>query len=199
MGIGVLKPICGYENLYSVSDNGDVFSHISNKWLKSSLMSNGYKSVELFNNGKSKRILVHRLVAEAFIDNPQGLPYVNHKDEDRSNNCVENLEWCTAKYNQNYGTCKERRTKTLRDGYWSTEKSHEDRLIIGKRTKELLGKRVLQKTKKGSVVNEFISVNEAFRQTRIRHISEACHKRRKTAGGYVWDFKGGDDLSVSEY
>lgn len=189
MGIGVLKPVRGYENFYSVSDKGEVFSHISNKWLKPNLMNNGYKSVELFHNGKSKRILIHRLVAEAFINNPQGFPHVNHKDEDKGNNCVENLEWCTAKYNQNYGTCQERKRESLREGYWKTAKSHADHLIIGQRTKELLGKRVIQRTKDGEIVAEFISVNEAMRQTNIRHIHEACTGKRKTAGGYTWEFR----------
>ncbi len=189
MGIGVLKPVRGYENFYSVSDNGKVFSHISNKWLKPSVMNNGYKTVELFNHGKSKRLLVHRLVAEVFIDNPQGYPYINHKDEDKGNNCVENLEWCTAKYNQNYGTCQERRRKSMRERYWSTEKSRTDHLAIGQRTKELLGKRVIQKTKSGETVAEFISVNEATRKTNIRHIHEVCIGKRTSAGGYTWEFK----------
>lgn len=195
MGIPVMKPVCGYEGYYSVTNKGEIFSHLTNKWLKPSLMTNGYKSVELFKRGKSKRILVHRLVAEAFIANPYNLPFINHKDEDKANNCVSNLEWCTPKYNQNYGTCIERRTASMQR-YWASEKHKEDKQICGQRAKDLLGKRVVQKTKKGAIVNEFISVNEAFRETHIRHISEVCNGKRKTAGGYVWQFKGGDDLSV---
>lgn len=187
MGIGVLKPVCRYEN-YSVTDTGEVFSHITNKWLKPNLMSNGYKTVELFNKDKSKRLLIHRLVAEAFIENPLNLPFINHKDENKGNNDVENLEWCTAKYNQNYGSCLEKRMKTMREGYWASEKAHADRLRCGKRTQELHGKRVVQKTKSGAIVAEFISINEAMRRTRIRHIHEVCVGKRKSAGGYVWEF-----------
>ena len=195
MGVGVLRPICGYEGLYSVSDNGEVFSHISSKWLKPSLMNNGYKTVELFSNGKSKRVLVHRLVAKAFLDNPNGLPFVNHKDENRGNNSVENLEWCTATYNQNYGTCQERKHRSMQR-YWKSEKHRADKRAIGQRTKEILGKRVIQKTIDGKVVGRFISINEATRQTGIRHISDACNRvpRNKYgyAGGYMWDFETGE-------
>ena len=94
--------------MYEIFDNGTVFSHFSNKFLKSNVSSNGYASVELFNEKGSKRLLVHILVADAYIPNPDNLPCVNHKDEVCSNNNAENLEWCTHKYNSNYGTCKEK-------------------------------------------------------------------------------------------
>lgn len=62
----------------------------------------GYKRIHLFKDGKSKLCLIHRLVAQAFIPNPNNLPYINHKDENSSNNRVDNLEWCTAQYNSEY-------------------------------------------------------------------------------------------------
>ena len=74
--------------------------------MKPNITPQGYKSVELFNNNGSKRLLIHRLVAQAFIPNPDNLPYINHKDEDRANNRVENLEWCTAQYNSEYSLGK---------------------------------------------------------------------------------------------
>ena len=64
---------------------------------------------------------VHRIVAETFISNPNGYPQVNHKDENKLNNCVDNLEWCTASYNNSYGTCKERRIKTIKQNKWLQE------------------------------------------------------------------------------
>lgn len=104
----VWKIIEEYPN-YSVSSLGRV------KRLKSSGYSimlkpiddgKGYRKVHLFKEGKSKLYLIHRLVAQAFIPNPDNLPYINHKDEDRANNRVENLEWCTAQYNSEYSLGK---------------------------------------------------------------------------------------------
>lgn len=106
---GVFKPIKGYEGLYYITENGKIYSSIQNKWLKTWADSQGYLVVNL--QGEQKKI--HRLVAEAFIPNPDNLPVVNHKDENKSNPSVDNLEWCTYKYNNNYGTCKERRKETI--------------------------------------------------------------------------------------
>lgn len=188
MGIAVLKPVVGYEGLYSVSDKGFVFSHISNKWLKNSTNSNGYLSVELFKNGKNTRMLVHRIVAEAFLENPNQYPCVNHKDESKSNNDVNNLEWCSYRYNQNYGTCQERRCQSL-SRYWQSPKFREDIKRNAERSKGLFSKPIIQKSKTGETIAEFISINEAMRQTKIRHIHEVCSGKRKSAGGYTWEYK----------
>ena len=75
----------------------------------------GYAYVNLHLNGKMKTIKTHRLVAEAFIPNPENKPMVNHKDEVKNNNAVENLEWCDAKYNINYGTRTARMIKNHKD------------------------------------------------------------------------------------
>ncbi len=113
----IWKDVKDYEGLYQVSNLGRVKS-LGIRFIRSNLKpytklprilsqigcKNGYKKVELTNNGFSKRYYVHRLVAEAFIPNPDNLPEVNHKDEIASNNHVDNLEWCTHKYNSNYGT-----------------------------------------------------------------------------------------------
>ena len=108
----IWKPIQGYEN-YVISSLGNVKSlnyrqtgkeHI----LKQSANEHGYQVVYLYKQNKRKHFLVHRLVAEAFIPNPDNLPYINHRDENSSNNCVSNLEWCTHEYNVNYGTRNER-------------------------------------------------------------------------------------------
>lgn len=68
--------------------------------------------MELYKNGKAKKIKMHRLVAETFIPNPNNYPCVNHKDENKLNNCVDNLEWCTYSYNNSYNNCHIRRGKT---------------------------------------------------------------------------------------
>ena len=121
------RPIEGYEGLYEVSNTGQVRSldrfyyrlH-KGKVLSPTKDRYGYLTVTLNCNGKSKTIKIHRLVAQAFLLNPDNLPQVNHKDEVKTNNNVDNLEWCTAKYNNNFGTRQERyRNTMLEKGHWS--------------------------------------------------------------------------------
>ena len=120
-GREVWKYVAGYEGLYQVSNKGNVYRVYrtrvlgrkrGGRMLKPGYTSRGYLQVGLSKNGKSKTRTVHRLVAEAFIPNPNGLPQVNHRDEDKDNNNVENLEWCDSKYNINYGTRSERFART---------------------------------------------------------------------------------------
>ena len=93
---------------YAVTIDGDVISIKSNKSLRSHDNGHGYKTVCLCIDWKPKTYYVHRLVASAFVENPNDYPEVNHIDEDRGNNRAENLEWCTSKYNKNYGRRAER-------------------------------------------------------------------------------------------
>ena len=109
----IWKDIEGYEGLYQVSNKGRVKSfHGKGRIMKPGTHPLGYKVVPLTKDGETNTKQVHRLVAQAFIPNPENLPVINHKDENPSNNNVENLEWCTQKYNLNYGTCQERKKKT---------------------------------------------------------------------------------------
>lgn len=114
------RDIEGYEGFYQVSNLGRVKSlarvvmrsdgkpnPVNEKILKYG-MNRDYCAVVLCKDRKKKMYKVHRLVAMAFLSNPHNLPEVNHKDENKKNNCVDNLEWCTSKYNTNYGTCIER-------------------------------------------------------------------------------------------
>lgn len=110
----------GYEDFYQVSNLGRVRSVdkvdslgrlIRGKIKSNANNGNGYLVVNLKNNGKQKMVTVHRLVAEAFIENPKNLPCVNHKDENKTNNKVNNLEWCDHKYNNSYGTAHIRSAK----------------------------------------------------------------------------------------
>lgn len=97
----MIRDIQGYEN-YQITDDGRVWSKITNKWLKATDNGWGYLKVNLYKNGKMKCCRVHRLVANAFLPNPENLPQINHKDEDKTNNNVSNLEWCDRAYNINY-------------------------------------------------------------------------------------------------
>ncbi len=100
----IWKPINGYKELYEVSNKGRVRSLKTGKEMARRVGYDGYVRVSLTKQGQQKQRFLHRLVATAFIENPYNLPEVNHKDEDKANNLPRNLEWCTHKYNSNYGS-----------------------------------------------------------------------------------------------
>jgi hypothetical protein len=144
------KDVVGYEGLYEVSNTGKVrsldrivFQKNMYKTIKriypGRLLSQkkdeyGYYDVGLSKNGKIRTYRTHRIVAQAFIPNEKNLPQVNHKDENPSNNHADNLEWCTAKYNVNYGTRTERMSKTNTGRKFSEErKRHISESLKGKR------------------------------------------------------------------
>lgn len=128
-----MKDITNYEGLYAITSCGKVWSYKSKKFLKP-YFNGGYASVALSKNGKLTYPLVHRLVAEAYISNPDNLPQVNHKDEDKAHNCVNNLEWCDATYNNNYGTRTSRMATALTGRTCSdSHKQHIREAKIGKK------------------------------------------------------------------
>lgn len=181
MGERVMKQIPNYPH-YKASTDGRIWSDYSNKFLVSSRVSGGYTSVELFENGSSKRITVHRLIALTFLPNPNNLPCINHKNEIRDDNHVSNLEWCTHKYNSNYGNCK---AKIKANRKLSPEKL---------RKVQLAGiKAVSRQVKNVSTGEEFQSVISASRKYKVNaaHISEVCKGKRKSAGGYKWEYMKG--------
>ena len=126
----VIKPVPGYEGYYEVDNLGRVFSvdriiqvndngriydkPIHGALLKQTNHSQGYKTVALTKNGKTKQEYVHRIVASAFIPNPDNFSVVNHKDEDKTNNFVDNLEWCTVSYNNTYGEKTKKQAEKIR-------------------------------------------------------------------------------------
>ena len=154
----IWKEINGFRG-YKVSSLGNVKS--PNKMLKKHKNGRGYYRVSL---PDGKLHFVHRLVAEAFIDNPNKYPIINHKDEDKINNCVENLEWCTYKYNSNYGDAPRR----------SSQKSK---------------KPVIQILPNGEEIH-WESLRAVERELGFAHnnISMACKGFYKKAFGYEWRF-----------
>lgn len=167
------KDIKGYEGLYQVSNIGRIRNEnkIISPWTQF-----GYKIVGLWKDKKCKKFRVHRLVAEAFILNHNNYTQVNHKDEDKSNNSVENLEWCTQKYNNSYGN----RTQKMLETYKNRHTSNAE-------------KEVIQMYIDGTVLRTYKSLSEAARISNVSlgNLSNVCNKKshRKTLGGYKWDFK----------
>ena len=143
---------------FQVSNDGRVRNK-HGRILKGSVNNNGYQMVHLRTKDKNKLCTVHRLVAEAFISNPDNLPQINHKDENKANNSVENLEWCTGKYNVNYGTRNERAGKIRGYMVYCVE---------------------LNKT--------FNSMVEAEKETGAKQIAKACRGIYSHSGGYHWKF-----------
>ena len=131
----IWKDILGYEGLYKVSNTGKVYSVINNKVLTPNI-KHGYETVCLYKENKPSYLLVHRLVAFAFIPNPDPIKYtiINHKDENGLNNNVENLEWCDYHYNNTYGTVLERRKETVIKTWQN--KSDEEKAAFSKSQSE---------------------------------------------------------------
>lgn len=108
--VEVWKDIDGYDGDYQISNLGRLKSKkkANELIMKPMVATNGYLIACLWKNNKQRKFCIHILVAKAFIPNPNGLLEINHKDENKTNNCVENLEWCTHLYNMNYGNLKEK-------------------------------------------------------------------------------------------
>lgn len=155
-----LKPINGFPN-YLISNTGQVFSKNTNSFLQPQLSNRGYLQVGLFNNGKRQVKSIHRLVAEAFLPNPLQLEEINHIDENKTNNMVDNLEWINHIDNLKYGA------RPIKHAH-------------------AVGKTVLNI----ETNQQYYSIMEAARQTNIpkSSISVACHNPSRMAGGYHWKF-----------
>lgn len=179
------RDIKGFEGCYQVSNLGRVKSLERERRLGHSIKivperflrpgkSKGYMRVVLVDRDIKRNVFVHRLVAEAFLTNPDNLPQVNHKDENRENNSVSNLEWVTAKENINYG--------------YGAIKRHE-----GQRYKQPHMKKVFQYDMSGNLIREYISIRDAARECRIDRsgISHCCNGKKdfKTYKGYVWRYE----------
>ena len=170
--------IYDYTGLYQVSNLGRVRScdrvdalgrEVKGKVLKCNQTKTGYLRIVLSKNGEAKLFLIHRLVAHMFIPNPNNHPIINHRDENPENNRAENLEWCTQKYNINYGTRNERAGKKISESK-KRDKHPMARKVICLETKQIFGC-----TKDAS---EWCHGN----------VSMCCRGKNKSAGGYHWQF-----------
>ena len=175
----IWKPIKDYEDCYEISNEGRVRSKdryvkvcgngkrlIKGQIIKPNICVNGYYEVMLSRNKQRKVLLLHRLVAMHFIDNPMGFPEVNHKDENITNNHVDNLEWCTSKYNANYGTRNQRCME------------------------KIIKKPVRQLTLDGKLIAVYPMISDAMRKTGIdeSQIIRVCKGKNITAGGFKWEY-----------
>ena len=167
------KDIPGYEGLYQISNTGKVksfkkptkFNCPDEFILKNTVANNGYVQVTLYKSAEKHKFLVHRLVAEAFIPNPNNFPQINHKDENTENNCVDNLEWCSAKYNNSYGTARLRSSLAI-------------------------GKKINQHLPTGEYLATYACLSVASSITGIaKHaIKDCCSGHTRTGGGFVWSY-----------
>lgn len=174
----VWKPVKGFEGLYEVSNFGRVKSLsryvrnsqdrgdrlIRSRFLKQCEDTEHYLLVGLHKDGKQTMRKVHRLVAEVFLDNPHNFPQVNHKDENPQNNKLPNLEWCSARYNNNYGHHTGRQARTC-------------------------SKPIVQKTLTGQLVHVWPSINEAKRHGYSTfHMVACCKNKEKKYRGFKWQY-----------
>lgn len=162
----IWKDIKGFENKYQVSNLGNIRS--KNGVLKKQInKTNGYEYVGLVDdNSKTNTKSVHRIVAEAFIDNPNNYPCVNHKDEIRNNNNYINLEWCTYSYNLNYGNRINKFSEAIKKPIYQLDKNTNE---------------IIREWESATDVAKFYNINSMN-----AHITKCCLGQRKSAYGYKW-------------
>lgn len=201
----VWKPVRNYEGKYMVSNTGKVKSLNyrrtgKEKILKPYVNGGGYLSIFLSKDGKGKHYLVHRLVAESFLPNPNNLPCVNHIDENKLNNIVDNLEFCSYSYNNSYNGKAKKVGKKIR-GRKQTEEHIKKRAekMRGRKLSEeqikKMSKPVFSVDKDSGLILWWKSASEAERCTGIAqgHITSCCKGKRHTAGNHYWFYDDDDN------
>ena len=186
----------GYEGLYQVSNLGNVKSLNYSKTKKEKLLKpairNGYLKVDLCKNKTRKTYSVHRLVAIAFIQNPHNFPCINHKDENKQNNVVSNLEWCSYKYNLEYNNGKKRRGKAISKS--NTNNPKHSKAVAKALTNNPKISKAVGAFKDGKLVMTFPSTKEAHRQGYNSGAVVACCRNcfnrlgNNVYKGYEWRY-----------
>lgn len=190
------RQVAGYEGIYEVSNLGNVYSHVSKRNLKNQIDWKGYVRMSLTKNRINTKARLHRLVAIAFIDNPDNYLEVNHKDEIKLNNYANNLEWCTTQYNNSYGTKRERLSAYLK-GHAVSE---ETRLKISqsnlgkkgvKGAKNNRSKPILQYDLDMNFINRYESIGQAAKLNSFNHsaIICCCQGKYKKYKSSIWIYE----------
>lgn len=176
---------------YDVSNTGQIRNRKSQRVLKQQFNHNGYPVITIYVGDRKRTLFVHRLVAMAFIPNPNNYPQINHKDEIKTHNAVTNLEWCNAKYNSNYGTRNARRVKHT--DYAKRNKTYGyrhrmDNVDMVEASRPLYRSVDMVDINTHRVVKHYESVRKAARDIGgvSSRISEALNGKRKSAYGYFW-------------
>ena len=171
------RAVPGYEGLYEVSNKGNVRNVRRNTLLRLQKTNDGYIRVFLYKNGIRTVLSVHRLVAKIFIENPDNLPQVNHRDENPSNNNVDNLEWCTAKYNLSYGTRIIRiRETAIKNSSWSGLSNEEYHKKYYEENKE-------------KILEQHREYYEKNKEKRREHMREYKKKNREKNREYMREYR----------
>lgn len=175
----IWKDVVGYEGLYQVSNLGNVKSLVRNKILKPDISNSGYLRLALFKNKVCMKKNIHRLVAEAFIPNPENKPQVNHINGVKTDNKVDNLEWCTRSENQIHA---------YKTGL--QKPSDYQKNIVSKIAKDRCSKKVNQYDLQGQFIKQWFCMMDAERDCGINNagISSCCKGKRKQAGGFIWRY-----------
>lgn len=183
-------PIKEFEELYAVSDAGDVFSKRSHRLMSAKYSKTGYARVTLCNDGYQKTVSVHRLVAMAFVDNPNGKPTVNHKNEIKSDNRAENLEWATNAEQNVYGT---RIARAVSHTDWAARTKRMDYKEIARKHnyagQHMCNRKRTRVYKDGAVVGEYRTQKEAGKAAGVSksNVSQCVSGKIKSCKGYVFE------------
>lgn len=176
-----MRDVVGFEGLYGITEDGQVFNYKLQKFMKQRFDRDGYLRTNLSKKGKQYTVFVHRLLAEAFIPNPKNLPLINHKDENKTNNALDNLEWCTPWYNLTYSRNRDLALEKGAD-FMGFEKTKTNQKKPGSGTSKPVRCVELNTIyESGAAAARELNLDAS-------HISKVCRGKANTTGGYHFEF-----------